>query len=71
MAARLEAGQLVWGMPLASAARPEQGCVLEHLPDLVLARTAVGDFLLVSGELVDPEVHAAALTAVTGQEATA
>jgi len=71
VAARLEAGQLVWGMPLTSAVRPEQGCVIEHLPDLVLARTAVGDFLLVSGELVDPEVHAVALAAVSGQEASA
>ncbi|MDT0456460.1 hypothetical protein RM550_12055 [Streptomyces sp. DSM 41527] len=71
VAARLEAGQLIWGMPLTIEARPGQGCVLEHLPDLVLARTAVGDFLLVTGELVDPEVHAAALAAVTGQEVTA
>ncbi|MFJ5269776.1 hypothetical protein [Streptomyces sp. NPDC088358] len=67
--ARLEAGQPVWGMPLTRASRPGDKCVLDHRDDLTLARTPVGDFLLVAGELVDPDLHAAALAAVTDQEA--
>ncbi|MGW2699884.1 hypothetical protein [Streptomyces sp. NPDC001340] len=71
VAARLEAGQPVWGMPLTRTARPGQRCLLEHRAALSLARTPVGDFLLVADELVDPDVHAAALAAATGEEAGA
>ncbi|MFE2100979.1 MULTISPECIES: nucleotidyltransferase family protein [unclassified Streptomyces] len=71
VAARLEAGQPVWGMPLTRTAHPGQRCLLEHRSALSLARTPVGDFLLVADEVVDPDVHAAALAAATGEEAGA
>ncbi|MFI8237183.1 hypothetical protein ACIF83_07960 [Streptomyces sp. NPDC085866] len=71
VAARVEAGQPVWGMPLTRTARPGERCVLEHRPELSLARTPVGDFLLVADELVDPDAYAAALAAATDGEAGA
>ncbi|MER6469723.1 hypothetical protein [Streptomyces collinus] len=69
VAERLEAGQPVWGMPLTRTPRPGERCALEHRPELTLARTPVGDFLLVAGELVDPDVHAAALAAAMDAKA--
>ncbi|MEU9341263.1 hypothetical protein AB0D74_08585 [Streptomyces sp. NPDC048278] len=69
VAARLETGRPVWGMPLTRTARPGDRCVLDHRSCPTLARTPVGDFLLVADELVDPELHAAALAAVADEEA--
>ncbi|MET7986969.1 hypothetical protein [Streptomyces sp. NPDC005281] len=67
--ARLASGRPVWGMPLTQTVRTGERCVLEHRDDMTLARTPVGDFLLVAGELVPPELHAAALATVTNEEA--
>ncbi|MFF4486158.1 hypothetical protein ACFY0F_06600 [Streptomyces sp. NPDC001544] len=69
VAARLDAGCPVWGMPLNRATRSGNSCVLEHRAALPLARTPVGDYLLVADEVVDPGVYATALAAVTEQEA--
>lgn len=67
---RLEAGRPVWGMPLTRDGRAGERCAIDRRDGMTLARTPVGAFLLVAGELVDPELHAAALAAVTDEEAT-
>ncbi|MEV6018440.1 hypothetical protein [Streptomyces sp. NPDC051997] len=69
--ARLESGRPVWGMPLTRVVRAGERCALEHRDDMTLARSPVGDFLLVAGELVAPELLAAALAAVEDEEARA
>ncbi|MGW1892189.1 hypothetical protein ACWCP6_18300 [Streptomyces sp. NPDC002004] len=63
---RLAAGLPVHGMLLEKAERPRPGteAVTEEFSAGTLLRTPVGVFLLVDGEIVDPDLYEAALTAV-------
>ncbi|MFJ5840488.1 hypothetical protein ACIQGO_27710 [Streptomyces shenzhenensis] len=63
---RLDAGLPAYGMLLRSADTPatDTCAVVEDFSAGTLLRTPIGDFLLVDGEIVDPELYEAALAAV-------
>lgn len=65
---RLEAGLPAYGMLLRKADTPrtDMCAVVEDFSAGTLLRAPIGDFLLVDGEIVDPEMYEAALTAVRG-----
>jgi hypothetical protein len=46
--------------------RADMRAVVEDFSAGTLLRAPIGDFLLVDGEIVDPEMYEAALTAVRG-----
>ncbi len=66
---RLDAGFPVWGMLLDTAAGrcPADRLRFADGPGSTLVHTPVGSFLLVAGELVDPDAYAAALTRLDGE----
>ncbi|MGW3957411.1 hypothetical protein ACWEKM_42515 [Streptomyces sp. NPDC004752] len=63
---RLDAGLPAHGLLLRRADTPEAGtrAVVEDFSAGTLLRTPIGDFLLVDGEIVDPDLYEAALAAV-------